>query len=108
MLDHSIRDLSPLPYYMSFMVGLARRGRLKFWDDAFLVAVYLINRTPSRVLNYEIPLECLFQQKLDYTCLNVFGYACWPNLHPYNTHKLQFRSKMCAFLGYSILHKGFK
>jgi histone deacetylase 1/2 len=40
--------------------------------------------------------------------LRVFGCACWPNLHPYNNHKLAFRSKECAFLGYSNLHKGFK
>jgi hypothetical protein len=57
---------------------------LKFWDDAFLAAVYLINRTPSRVLNFETPsrvlnfetpLECLFHQKPDYTSLHVFGSA---------------------------------
>jgi hypothetical protein len=34
--------------------------------------------------------------------------ACWPNLRPYNNHKLAFRSKKCVFLGYSNLHKGFK
>jgi IS30 family transposase len=44
---------------------------LKFWDDAFLAAIYLINRTPSKVLNYETCLERLFHQKPDYksTCL---------------------------------------
>jgi IS30 family transposase len=30
---------------------------LKFWDGAFLVVVYLINRTPSKVINYETPLD---------------------------------------------------
>jgi hypothetical protein len=29
-------------------------------------------------------------------------------LRPFNTHKLQFRSKQCVFLGYNTLHKGFK
>jgi hypothetical protein len=29
-------------------------------------------------------------------------------LRPFNTHKLQFRSKQCIFLGYNTLHKGFK
>lgn len=33
---------------------------LKFWDEAFLSALYLINRTPSRVLDDISPLEKLF------------------------------------------------
>lgn len=38
----------------------------------------------------------------------MFGCACWPNLRPYNTRKLQFCSKRCVFLGYSTHHKGYK
>nr|AAT85031.1 putative polyprotein [Oryza sativa Japonica Group]ABF96679.1 retrotransposon protein, putative, Ty1-copia subclass [Oryza sativa Japonica Group] len=81
---------------------------LKFWGEAFLSAVYLINRTPSRVLHDVSPLERLLGHKPDYNALRVFGCACWPNLRPYNKHKLQFRSTTCTFLGYSTLHKGFK
>ena len=81
---------------------------LKFWDEAFLAATYLINRIPSKVINTSTPLELLFGQKPDYSFLRIFGCACWPNLRPYNSRKLHFRSKQCAFLGYSNLHKGFK
>jgi histone deacetylase 1/2 len=81
---------------------------LKFWDEAFLAATYLINRTPSKVINFETPLERLYQVKPDFSSLRVFGCACWPNLRPYKKHKLSFRSKECVFLGYSNLHKGFK
>jgi histone deacetylase 1/2 len=81
---------------------------LKYWDQAFLTATYLINRTPSKVLNNLTPIERLYKMKADYTSLRIFGCACWPNLRPYNYHKLAFRSKQCAFLGYSNLHKGFK
>jgi histone deacetylase 1/2 len=81
---------------------------LKFWDEAFLTATYLINRMPSKVINFDTPLERLFHTKPDYESLRTFGCACWPNLRPYNNHKLSFRSKECAFLGYSNLHKGFK
>ena len=81
---------------------------LKFWDEAFLVAVHIINMLPSRVINNETPVERLFHTKPDYTSLRVFGCACWPNLRPYNNRKLMFRSKQCAFLGYSPLHKGVK
>lgn len=93
-------------------VGLALLAHasmpLKFWDEAFLAACYLINCLPSKVIQFDTPLERLFKQVPDYKSLPTFGCACWPNLRPYNSHKLQFRSKQCVFLGFSNLHKGFK
>jgi hypothetical protein len=68
----------------------------------------LINRHPSKVIDNLTPLERLNNQKPDYSTLRTFGCACWLHLHPYNSHKLQFRSKQCVFLGYSDLHKGYK
>jgi histone deacetylase 1/2 len=81
---------------------------LKFWDEAFSTAVFLINRLPSRVISNTTPFERLHNQQPDYTFLRVFGCAVWPNLRPFNTRKLQFRSTQCVFLGYSSLHKGYK
>jgi hypothetical protein len=81
---------------------------LKYWDDAFIVAINLINRLPSRVIHFTTPLERLSNQKPDYSSMRTFGCACWPHLQPFNSHKLQFRSKQCVFLGYNVLHKGFK
>jgi histone deacetylase 1/2 len=81
---------------------------LKYWDEAFLTAVFLINRLPSQVIDGATPLERLTGKQTDYSFLRTFGCACWPNLCPYNKHKLQFRSRRCVFLGYSNFHKGFK
>jgi hypothetical protein len=81
---------------------------LKFWDEAFTSVVYLINRTPSKVLNFTTPLERLFHIKPDYEALRAFVCACWPHLRPYNTQKLKFHSKQCIFLGYSLMHKVMK
>ena len=81
---------------------------LKFWDEAFLTATHLINMLPSPVIQNATPMERLLTEKPDYTSLRVFGCACWPNLRPYNTRKLAFRSKQCVFLGYSNMHKGVK
>jgi hypothetical protein len=81
---------------------------LKYWDEVFLVATYLINRTPTKLLSYSTPLEKLIGATLDYSSFRVFGCACWPNLCPYNTHKLQLHSTRCVFLAYSNMHKGFK
>jgi histone deacetylase 1/2 len=81
---------------------------LKLWDEAFMAATFLINRLPSKVIENHTPFEKLLQQKPEYSSLRIFGCACWPNLRPYNRHKLELRSKQCAFLGYSNLHKGYK
>ena len=93
-------------------VGLALLANaampLKYWDQAFLTATYLINILPSKVIGYETPVARLLHEKPDYNSLRIFGCACWPNLRPYNSRKLSFRSTRCAFLGYSAQHKGFK
>jgi hypothetical protein len=93
-------------------VGLALLAHasmpLKYWDDAFLTAVFLINRLPTPVLAHASPIERLFGSKPNYSFLRIFWCACWPNLRPYNSHKLSFRSKHCAFFGYSFHHKGYK
>jgi histone deacetylase 1/2 len=93
-------------------VGLALLAQasmpLKFWDEAFLTATYLINMLPSSVINQEIPMTRLLQETPDFSSLRVFGCACWPNLRPYNTRKLAFRSKQCVFIGYGHIHKGVK
>ena len=73
-----------------------------------LTATYLINLLPSKVINYQTPVERHLHEQPDYKSLRVFGYAVWPNLWPFNTRKLAFCSIKCVFLGYSAMHKGFK
>jgi hypothetical protein len=80
---------------------------LKYWDEAFATAAYLINRTPSHVIGHQTPIQKLTGASLNYSHLRVFRCVCWPNLRPYNT-KLAFRSTRCVFLGYSTIHKGYK
>ncbi|KAG8490820.1 hypothetical protein CXB51_013997 [Gossypium anomalum] len=80
---------------------------LTYWHDVFSTAIYLINILPSHFLANISPYEKLFQVSPDYSYLRTFGCMCFPNLRPYNTHKLQFRSTPCTFLGYSPCHKGY-
>lgn len=81
---------------------------LKYWDHAFLTAIFLINKLPAQNLNFKSPYELIFHKPPDYTFLKTFGCACYPNLRPYNSTKLQFRSTLCTFLGYSSDHRGYK
>jgi histone deacetylase 1/2 len=81
---------------------------LRYWDEAFLTACYLINRMPTPVLHKDTPIHRLLDIQPNYDFLRIFGCACWPSLRKYNSHKLEFRSKQCVFLGYSPMHKGYK
>jgi len=48
---------------------------LKFWDEAFLTATYLINLLPSKVIKFETPITRLLGVTPNYTSLRVFGFA---------------------------------
>ncbi|KAK4262401.1 hypothetical protein QN277_027966 [Acacia crassicarpa] len=86
---------------------LAHAGMpLKFWLEAFQHAVYLINRLPSPVLKDRTPLFLLQKTEPEYNQLQPFGCACFPCLKPYNTHKFQFRSQKCIYLGVAAQSKG--
>lgn len=81
---------------------------LKFWPDAFSTTVYLINRLPTKALKLRCPMEVMFDTKPDYKSLKNFGCLCFPHLRPYNSHKIDFRSSLCTFLGYATNQKGYK
>ncbi len=63
---------------------------------------------PTPLLKNNSPFAVLFNSQPDYSSLRVFGCACWPNLRPYTSNKLQPRSMECIFLGCSPIHKGYK
>lgn len=90
--------------------GLSRLAKShlsnKYWVDAFLTAVFIINRFPTPVLRYSTLYTKLYNKDPNYCMLWIFGYKCYPLLRPYTSHKLEYRSKACIFLRYS--HAGYR
>lgn len=80
---------------------------MKHWGYAFSSVVHLINRLPTSVLRGQSPYQKLYGCVPQYSHLRVFGCCCFPYLHPFVGHKLDFRSQPCTFLGYSSQHKGY-
>lgn len=78
-----------------------------FWVEALSTAVYLINRLPSQVLDFESPFFCLYNIPPSYYDLHIFGCVCFVHLPPLERHKLGAHSLQCAFIGYAPNQKGF-
>jgi hypothetical protein len=80
----------------------------QFWGEAVLTATYLINKMPSRVLNFRTPSQVLLKAfphtKLLFS-LNpkVFGCSVFVQIHHRGKASLK-----CIFIGYSPHQKGYK
>lgn len=76
---------------------------------AVLTTVYLINRTPSRILHGTTPLQIIHTNRPLFSLLpRVFGCTCFVQDHNPTHTKLDNKSVKCIFLGYSALSKGYR
>lgn len=80
----------------------------KYWLEAFMMSIFLINRLRMRQLKYISPYQTLLLWIPDYHLLKIFGYLCFPHLVPFNKHKLLPKSTPCVFLGYDSTTKGYR
>ena len=80
----------------------------KFWAEALNTAAYLRNRSPTKSLNGRTPFEVLFQNKPSYSNLRIFGCKAFAHIPKDERNKLDSKSKICIFLGYSDCVKGYR
>ncbi|KAI3707507.1 hypothetical protein L6452_26097 [Arctium lappa] len=80
---------------------------LDMWSECLLTATYLINRTPSSVLNGKCPYELVFGFAPVLSHLRNFGCLCFA-VKPNVSDKFSSRSEKCVHLGYCNSKKGYK
>ena len=81
---------------------------LYLWGECVLIAVHIINRLLSPILNNESPFEKLYGKIPSYEHLKVFGCLCFASTLIHHRTKFDPRSVPCVFLGYPFGVKGYK
>ncbi|XP_048323873.2 retrovirus-related Pol polyprotein from transposon TNT 1-94 [Ziziphus jujuba] len=89
------------------MLSMAKLPK-PFWGEAVRAACYLINRSPSVPLNFEIP-EKMWSGKIpSYSHLRVFGCIAYVHVSKELRQKLDARSTPCIFIGYGDEEFGYR
>ncbi|KAG7558923.1 Ribonuclease H-like superfamily [Arabidopsis thaliana x Arabidopsis arenosa] len=79
-----------------------------FWGESVLTAAYLINRTPTPVLDGKTPYEILYSTSPTYDQLRVFGSLCFAKKQSARSDKFQERGRKGIFVGYPHGQKGWR
>ena len=76
-----------------------------FWAQTVTIAYYLVNHSPSIIVDFKIFIEVWSKKLANYSMLKVFG--C-PTYYDVKKGKLEPRAKKGVFVGYENRVKGFK
>ncbi|CAN6687056.1 unnamed protein product [Malus baccata var. baccata] len=84
----------------------------RFWPEAVTYAVYVINRMPSRVVEFRTPLQVLTEHvpvvSTNTLTPRVFGCVAYVHIHKIHRSKLDPCALRCVFVGFASQQKGYK
>ncbi|RVW64351.1 Retrovirus-related Pol polyprotein from transposon TNT 1-94 [Vitis vinifera] len=85
----------------------------QLWGEAVLTATYLINRMPSRILQFKTPCQILLAaypsaRIISSIPIKVFGCTAFVHIHKSQRSKLDPTTTKCIFLEYLPNQKGYK
>ncbi|GAB2287157.1 hypothetical protein Dimus_039808 [Dionaea muscipula] len=85
---------------------------LSFWGEALASTTYIINRVPSKVIEFQTPYDtltnlvpCPPQPNLE---PRVFGCVAYVHLYAHQRTKLKPRALKCVLVGYGPHQKGYR
>ena len=86
---------------------LTRNMGREYWAEAVCTAVYVRNRSPSKVLSVT-PMEMWSGEKPSVEHLRVFGCKAFMHVSREDRSKLDAKALECIFLGYADDAKGYR
>lgn len=81
---------------------------IQYWGESVLVAAYIINRLPIRLLKMQSPYERIYHRASTYDHIKSFGSLCYASTLQHGRDKFSTRAVACAFLGYPMGKKAYK
>jgi hypothetical protein len=78
-----------------------------FWAEVVKIAYYVINRSPSTVIELKTPMEMWTGKSTNYSRLHIFGSPVYMMYNTQEVSKLDSKSKKYIFLGYADGVKGY-
>ena len=103
------RHLLEVARSIMFTMNVAKH----FLGEAILTSTYLINRMPSKTLQFQTPFQKLIRvypntQIMSTLPPKIFGCTTFVHIHQHNRSKLKPKANKCLPLGYSPTQKGYK
>ena len=80
----------------------------KFWAEALSTAVYLRNRSPTKVVEDKTPYEAWSGDRPNVKHLRLFECIAYAHVPKDERKKLDSKSIKCIFLGYGAEIKGYQ
>jgi hypothetical protein len=91
--------------YMRHASGLSQG----FWKFAVKTAVFIHNRTPTRIQQWKTPIEKFLGKQPDASYFQVFGCKAMVHIHKdIRKNKLDAKARPTIFLGYHEGSKGYE
>ena len=79
----------------------------EFQGEAMEIAVYIINRCPTKAVHDKIPIEAWLQGRWTVEHLRVFGCVAQAHVPKEQREKLDDKGVKCIFTGYSLESKAY-
>ena len=79
----------------------------EYWEEGVEIIVYFINRCPTKIVHYKIPLEACSRNKWIVEHLSVFRCVAYVHVLKEQRKKLNEKGVKCIFIGYSLESKAY-